>query len=375
MKVLFAGGGTGGHLFPAIAVARELERLEPGCRIEFVGTRYGIEAGMQDQIGHPLSLIAMRSLPRRISFGLLGFPLRLLRSIVQARRICLRFEPDVVVGTGGYVSAPVIIAAAWRHIPTAIQEQNSYPGLVTRWLARRANLVFLAYRRAAEYLPPKATVKMTGNPIRRSLTGGHRAAALAHFGLRPERKTILILGGSQGARRLNEAVLNGVESLDDTVQLLWQCGKRDYTDVAARLEKKDVVISLFPFSNQMELVYAAADLAVARAGALTIAELTACGVPAILVPFPHAAADHQTHNAAEVALAGAAEMIADAELDAMKLVAHAMALVKSDRLEGMRQAARALGRPDAAADIARDVIQLARHKGESSGTKQHGRDT
>jgi len=375
MKVLFAGGGTGGHLFPAIAIARELERLEPGCRIEFIGARYGIEAGLSDQIGYPLSLISMRGLPRRISFGLLGFPLRLLRSVMQARRICQRFAPDVVVGTGGYVSAPVIIAAAWRHIPRAIQEQNSYPGLVTRWLARRANLVFLAYRRAAEYLPPTAATKVIGNPIRRSITGGDRAAALAHFGLRSDRKTILILGGSQGARRINEAVLKSVEGLDDNVQLLWQCGKRDYTDVAARLEKKDFVISLFPFSNQMELVYAAADLAVARAGALTIAELTACGVPAILIPFPQAAADHQTHNAAEVALAGAAEMIADAELDTVKLVERAVALVKSDRLEAMRQAARALGRPDAAADIARDIIQLARHKGETSGTRQHGSDT
>ncbi|MDD4053048.1 MAG: glycosyltransferase, partial [candidate division Zixibacteria bacterium] len=192
------------------------------------------------------------------------------------------------------------------------------------------------------------------------------------FGLSPERKTILILGGSQGAQRINRAVLKGLECLDDKIQLLWQCGKRDYTDVAARLDKKDFAVSLFPFSNSMEDVYAAADLAVARAGALTIAELTACGVPMILVPYPYAAADHQTHNAAEVVAAGAAEMVADAELDRINVLEKAVALVRSDRLEGMRNAARGMGRPEAAAEIAREIMHLAGHKGVMSDNLNHG---
>lgn len=368
MRVLFAGGGTGGHLFPALAIAREMEQLDRECVIRFVGTRHGIEATMSEQIGYPLSLIAMRSLPRRLSLGLITFPMRLAWSIIQSLRLCSEFRPDVVVGTGGYVSGPVIMAAALKKIPRALQEQNSYPGLVTRRLAARADIIFLAYRKAGQYLPAHIKTKITGNPIRRSLTGGNRAEALRRFGLSPERKTILILGGSQGARRINQAVLGSLAHIDDTIQLLWQCGKRDYTDVAARLNKKDFAISLFPFSNDMQDVYAAADLAIARAGALTIAELTACGIPMILIPYPQAAADHQTHNAAEVVAAGAAEMIADAALDRMQLLESAAALICSVRLTAMRQASKAMGRPEAASEIAREILRLAGYKGEVSDT-------
>lgn len=375
MRVLFAGGGTGGHLFPAIAIAREMEHIDAGCRIEFVGTRYGLESRMKDTLGYPLSLISMRGLPRKISLALILFPVRLLISIIQAVNICRRFKPDVVIGTGGYVAGPVIIAAALKSVPRVLQEQNSYPGLVTRRLASKANIVFVAYRKAAEYLPKNARVKLAGNPVRRSITSGERSMALAKFGLKEDRKTILILGGSQGARRINEAVLGSLEYLDDKVQLLWQCGKREYKEVAARLDKKDFVISLFPFSDKMELVYAACDLAVARAGALTIAELTACGIPSILIPYPYATADHQAHNAAEVVAADAAEMVADAELDNVRLLQKVVGLVKSDRLESMREAAKKLGRPAAAAEIAREILQLAGFKGEKpDGTQRRRTD-
>ena len=364
MKILFAGGGTGGHLFPAIAIAREIERLDRESEIEFVGTGYGIENKMRDQIGYPLSLVSMRGLPRKVSIGLLLFPIRLLISVLQTLSIFRRFKPDVVVGTGGYVSAPVIIAAAWKSIPRVMQEQNSFPGLVTRKLGKHANIIFTAYRRANDYLPRTGDIRMLGNPVRRSIIEGKRSEAIEKFNLQPDRKTILILGGSQGAKKINEAVLASLEYLDDRVQLLWQCGKRDYKDVATRLDKKDFVISLFPFSNEMELVYAAADLAVARAGALTLAELTACGIPSILIPFPYATADHQTHNAAEVVEAGAAEMLPDKELDGIKLLEKAVRLVESEKIETMREAARRLGKPEAAARIAGDILQLAGFKGE-----------
>jgi len=362
-------------LYPAIAIAREMEHIDAGCRIEFVGTRYGLESRMKDTLGYPLSLISMRGLPRKISLALILFPVRLLISIIQAVNICRRFKPDVVVGTGGYVAGPVIIAAALKFVPRVLQEQNSHPGLVTRRLASRANIVFIAYRKAAEYLPKNARIKLAGNPVRRSITFGERSMALARFGLKEDRKTILILGGSQGARRINEAVLGSLEYLDDKVQLLWQCGKREYKEVAARLDKKDFVISLFPFSDEMELVYAACDLAVARAGALTIAELTACGIPSILIPYPYATADHQTHNAAEVVAAGAAETVGDVELNNIKLLQKAVDMVKSDRLNGMREAAQKLGRPAAAAEIAREILQLARLKGEKpDGTQRRRTD-
>jgi len=374
MKVLFAGGGTGGHLFPAIAIAREVTRLDPSGQIEFVGTRYGIEYGMKERIGYPLSLIAMRGLARKVSLSLLAFPFRFVASIMQAMRICGRFRPDVVVGTGGYVSGPVIIAASIKGIPRAMQEQNSYPGLVTRQLASRADVVFIAYKKAQEYLPTRTQCKMYGNPVRSDIASGSRAEALKKFSLRYDRKTILILGGSQGARRINQAVLDSLEFLDKDVQLLWQSGKRDYTDVASRLDKKDFAVSLFPFCNEMELVYAAADLAVARAGALTLAELTACGVPSLLIPFPQATADHQTHNAAEIVAAGAAEMIPDAELDNIKLLQKAVEIVRSDRLGRMADAARNLGRPQAAAEIAQEILNLAASKGAHRDRTDAGPD-
>ena len=374
MRVLLAGGGTGGHLFPAIAIARELSRLDPSGQIEFVGTRYGIEYGMKDQIGYPLALIAMRGLARRLSLTLFAFPFRFVVSIMQALRICSRFRPDVVVGTGGYVSGPVIIAASIKGIPRAMQEQNSYPGLVTRKLAARADVVFIAYKKAQEYLPAGTRCEFYGNPVRSDIASGTRAEALKKFNLRDDRKTILILGGSQGARRINQAVLDSLDCLDENIQLLWQSGKRDYTEVASRLDKKDFAVALFPFCNEMELVYAAADLAVARAGALTLAELTACGVPSLLIPFPQAAADHQTHNAAEVVAAGAAEMIPDTELDNIKLLQKSVEIVRSDRLSHMANAARKLGRPHAAAEIAQEILNLAASKGAHRDRTDAGPD-
>ncbi len=359
VRALFAGGGTGGHLFPAIAIAQEMTAQDPRCRIEFIGTRYGIEYRMQDTLGYPLNTIAIRGLSRKLSLSLLAFPFRLIISIFQSLRLCARFKPDVVIGTGGYVAGPAIIAAAIKGIPRVLQEQNSFPGLVTRKMATRTNMIFTAYKKAEEYLPSGVTCKRLGNPIRRSVISGDRAEAIRKLGLENDRKTILILGGSQGASRINQAVLKSLPHLDDKMQLIWQCGKRDYKDVAARLNKKEFVISLFPFSNEMQAVYAAADLAIARAGALTIAELTACGIPSILIPYPYATVDHQTHNAAEVLAAGAAEVVRDADLDGIEILKMAVDIMRSDRLETMRKAARSLGRPEAAADIAREILHLA----------------
>lgn len=367
MRILFAGGGTGGHLYPALALAHEMESLDADCTIEFVGTRYGIEAKKRESLGYRLNLISMRGLPRQLSPGLLAWPFRLVLSFIQSRKLLRRFQPDVVVGTGGYVAGPVLYAAAMNNIPSVIQEQNSYPGLVTRKLASRANLLFVAYKSALDHLPQGIKAETIGNPIRSSVTQGKREEALKNFGLRSDRKTILILGGSQGARRINEAVLKNIEALDDSVQLLWQCGKRDYKDVAKRLNKKDFVISLFPFSENMAEVYAAADIAIARAGALTLAELTACGLPSILIPYPFAAADHQRYNAESVCQGGAAEMIADADLEQVNLIECAIDLLNSEKFDDMRSCAKAMGQPDAARVIASKILQLAKDKGERVG--------
>lgn len=371
MRVLFAGGGTGGHLFPAIAIAEQLDRISGGCQIEFVGTANGIEAKMKDSIGYPLSFISIKGMPRKIALSLFIFPIKLLFSIFQAMRICSRFKPDVVVGTGGYVSGPVLLAAGLKSIPRVIQEQNSYPGLVTRKLAAKVNLAFVAYKGANEHLPEDATIRNIGNPIRPSIVEGERKQAIIEFGLKDDLKTILILGGSQGAHRINEAILKDLHNLNKRIQILWQCGERDYKEVAERLKKKEFDISLFPFSNKMALVYAAADIAIARAGALTISELTACGIPSILIPYPYAADDHQTHNAAEIVASGAARMIADSELENVNLIEMTCRLVESDQYETMRQAAKNAGQPGAAEEIAREIIELVNSKGEQLDHTSH----
>jgi UDP-N-acetylglucosamine--N-acetylmuramyl-(pentapeptide) pyrophosphoryl-undecaprenol N-acetylglucosamine transferase len=365
MTALFAGGGTGGHLFPALAIAGEMRRLYPECVIEFVGTRYGIEAMMKDQIGYPLHFVSVRGLPRSLSPALLVFPLRLFLAVVQALFLLRRLRPDVVIGTGGYVCYPILFAARLVRVPRVIQEQNSYPGLVTRKMARHAKAVFVGYDDARRHLPASASVVCTGNPIRREITGGDRQEAMKHFKLDPERKTILVLGGSQGAKRINDAVLQSLENLDAKYQVVWQCGKRNYTDVERELDKTDVVIFLFPFACDMKMVYAAADLAIARAGAVTIAELTACGIPSILVPYPYATGDHQTKNAETLAAAGAAVTIPDSELDSIRLLKTARELFESGAVSTMAEAARKYGRPEAAADIARRVIDITTREGDA----------
>ncbi|MEE9442773.1 MAG: undecaprenyldiphospho-muramoylpentapeptide beta-N-acetylglucosaminyltransferase [candidate division Zixibacteria bacterium] len=372
MRVLFAGGGTGGHLFPALAIAEEIKRLNKNNEIEFVGTRYGIEYRMREKLGYPLSLISMRGLPRKVSLNLLIFPFRVAWTVIQSIKILRRFKPDIVVGTGGYVAGPPIIAASMKKILCVIQEQNSFPGLVTRKLASHTNMIYLAYRKAEEYLPKRANRMLLGNPVRSSINSGDKNLAYEKFGLRRGRKTILILGGSQGARKINYAVLDGLKFLDDSVQLLWQCGEGDYKDVTERLDKKDFVVSLFPFSKDMELVYAAADIAIARAGALTIAELTACGIPAILIPYPYATANHQDYNAREIKKAGAAEVIADKDIDTVNPLQKAMTILASDKYEKMKSASLELGNVDTARKIALHIADLVQNKGEKLGDYHQG---
>lgn len=372
MKVLFAGGGTGGHLFPALAIAEEVMRLDKNNEIEFVGTRYGIEYRMKEKLGYPLSLISMRGLPRKISLSLFIFPFRLIWTVMQSIKLMNRFRPDIVIGTGGYVAGPPIIAASMKNIPCVIQEQNSFPGLVTRKLASRTNMIYLAYRKAEEYLPKDVNRMLVGNPVRSSINSGDKAQAYEKFGLKPDRKTILILGGSQGARKINNAALDGIRFLDNSVQLLWQCGEGDYKDVTERLDKKDFVVSLFPFSKNMELVYAVADIAIARAGALTIAELTACGIPSILIPYPYATANHQDYNAREIEKAGAAEVIADNEIDSINPIQRAISILASDKYENMKTASSDLGTLDSAPRIAKHIMELVQYKGEKLGDYHQG---
>ncbi|MBI5265893.1 MAG: UDP-N-acetylglucosamine--N-acetylmuramyl-(pentapeptide) pyrophosphoryl-undecaprenol N-acetylglucosamine transferase, partial [candidate division Zixibacteria bacterium] len=292
----------------------------------------------------------------------LALPFIVAGALVSTWRLFSRFKPDIVVGTGGYVSWPVARIAIARSVPAVLQEQNSYPGIVTRQLASYANHIYLGFEGAKEYLPTSASTIWTGNPVRPQLTEGSRTEAYTHFNLDPTRKTILVLGGSQGARGINNAVLASLKqhALSQDCQLLWQTGKRDFEGMHA--QAKDVLTrgAIFPFHDRMDLLYAPADIAVARAGASTIAELTACEVPSVLIPFPHATADHQHKNAEECVAQGCASLVSENSLDEVDILRKACEMIHSGEAERMRLAIQHLnrGRRPAVDVIAEDILRI-----------------
>ncbi len=375
-RIIFAGGGTGGHLFPAIAIADRIKQLledKMAVKILFVGTKRGLEYRMREDLGYPLHTINMRGIIRGITLLNLLVPFVVMMALIKSANLLKSFRPDVVIGTGGYVCYPVLRVAAFKGITTLLQEQNSYPGVATRQLAGRARKIYLGFEKAREYLRTNAEIIVTGNPVRTTIAEGDRKKALEHFGLSADRKTILILGGSQGARSVNNAVLRSLdkEKLNQGAQLLWQTGRRDYKEVEEKAAEKTSNCALFPFAHQMEQVYAAADLVVARAGALSLAEITACGLPAILIPYPHAAGDHQKKNAEDYVARGMAHMIEEKDLAGVDLIAEAIELLGSDRYVRMKEAINAeIARRRPAVDvIAQDIIdQIAAMK--SVGDKE-----
>jgi UDP-N-acetylglucosamine--N-acetylmuramyl-(pentapeptide) pyrophosphoryl-undecaprenol N-acetylglucosamine transferase len=364
-RIVFAGGGTGGHLFPAIAIAdriTELVQNKMTVDIAFVGTKRGLEYRMRESLGYPLHLINVRGITRSLTLRNLLVPFILIGALVQSMLLLRKLSPDVVVGTGGYVSWPVLKVAAFKKIVSVLQEQNSFPGITTRRLAQRAERIYLGFERARENLRTKGKIIVTGNPVRASVINGSRAEAIKAFGLDHEKKTILVLGGSQGARTVNNAVLASLEKtqLPAEYQLLWQTGKRDYKEVTARSGRKVTGCALFPFADRMDLVYAAADLAIARAGALTLAELAACGLPSILIPYPFAAGDHQRKNAADLVAQKMAVVIDEKDLDTVDLLGEAVALHRSERFQQMKRTITEWnhGRRPAADVIAEDIVNL-----------------
>jgi len=364
-RIVFAGGGTGGHLFPAIAIADRIrELLEKTTRVEivFIGTKRGIEYRMRDRLGYSLEIINVRGLVRSFTLTNLLVPFVLIGALLRAWLLLGRFKPHVVVGTGGYVALPILKTAAWRKIPTVLQEQNSFPGITTRQAAGSARKIYLGFEGAKQHLPAGAEMIVTGNPVRRTIAAGDRTKALAEFKLDPSKKTILVLGGSQGARAINGAILKSIQTggVPDGYQILWQTGKRDYKEVAAQADGQMKDCTLFPFAHDMAAVYAAADLAIARAGALTLAELTACKVPSVLVPFPFAAGDHQRKNAADMAALGAAVVIDEDDLGGRDLVREATDLAGSEKYDTMKRALAAMteGKKAAVDMIAEDIIEL-----------------
>lgn len=354
MRVMLAGGGTGGHLFPGLAVAREFQRRDAATEILFVGTAQGIEFRVLPTEGFKLETLTVRGIKGRGLRGwldaLYGVPASLLRSLA----IIKKFRPDCIVGLGGYASGPVLLAGKLSGVRCAIMEQNLRPGFTNKLLGRWMDRVFTAYPQSAEFFPGARVIE-TGNPVRwQKLPEASRRGKFS----------LLIFGGSAGARRVNYAVVEALKQLSDLKAELFvthQTGALDYAAIEKAYRELPFEAAVTPFIDAMDKAYAQADLVLCRAGATTVAELTAFGKAAILVPYPYAIYDHQRGNAEALQEKGAAEMILDQELNG-KILAQKIRGYFADRrrIEGMASAARGLGRPDAAARIVDECYAVAR---------------
>jgi UDP-N-acetylglucosamine--N-acetylmuramyl-(pentapeptide) pyrophosphoryl-undecaprenol N-acetylglucosamine transferase len=370
LSLLVAAGGTGGHVFPGLALARTIVQHDPEATVRFAGTSRGIETRAVPEAGFALDLLPILPLSRRLAPETLLAPFAAVNGTVAARRLLREHRFDVVCGMGGYVTLPVAMAARLEGVPVVLHEQNAAPGVANRLAARVARRIAVGVAAAAAAFPPDRTV-VVGNPVRPELASLDRAAlhdeAVAAFGLDPDRRTLFVFGGSQGSRRINQAVVAATPHWPDpaTVQVLHACGRRDEADVraawaAADPDGRGLLVRVVPFVDRMDLAYAAADLAVTRAGAITMAELTAAGMPAVMVPLPHATADHQAANARAVAAAGGAVVVDDAALDGPALVAAAAPLLADpDRLAAMSAGMRTQAHPAAADELAALVVEAS----------------
>lgn len=362
-RVVISGGGTGGHIFPAIAIANEIKQRYPKVEILFVGAEGKMEMEKVPAAGYKIVGLPIVGLQRKFTFSNFLLPFKLLNSLLKARSILKAFNPQVVIGVGGYASGPTLKMAQRLKIPTVIQEQNSYPGKTNRLLAKEVAAVCTAYENLESVFPANK-IKLTGNPVRAELQTStlSKEEAFAHFpALDPTKKTILIIGGSLGARTLNESALFGAEALGkEDVQLLWQCGKF-YIDAMKEEVKKieGVTIVLTDFIARMDAAYTVADVIISRAGALSISELCLVGKPTILVPSPNVSEDHQTKNAMALVKNHAAVLIKDNEAKTI-LLQEATALIKDlEKSSALGTAIRAMAKPDATKDIVNVIESTA----------------
>ena len=360
-RLIISGGGTGGHIFPAIAIANAFRDRHPDAHILFVGARGRMEMTRVPEAGYEIIGLWISGIQRKLTLSNLLFPVKLLVSFLRAAVIVRRFKPHVVVGTGGFASGPMMIAATRSGIPAVIQEQNSFAGLANKKVANKVSKVCVAYEGMEKYFPA-AKIVLTGNPVRKDIltVGEKRDKGKVHFGFEDSHRTLLIIGGSLGARTINESVLAGLEKLMDAgVQVIWQTGKMYHETVQAQLEKYDRrKLRVFDFLKEMDLAYAAADVVISRSGALAVSELCIAHKPCILVPSPNVAEDHQTKNAMALVEKDAAVMVADREARA-KLVDEALKLLFDEhRAKKLSENISTLARPMATEDIVNEIEKL-----------------
>ncbi len=314
-KIILSGGGTGGHIYPAIAIANELKRRLPDSKFLFVGAKDRMEMEKVPQSGYEIKGLWISGIQRKLTLKNLMFPFKLLSSIWNARKIVKSFKPDVAIGTGGFASGPLLHVAASKKIPTLIQEQNSYPGITNKLLSKKAHKICVAYDNLERFFPEEKIIK-TGNPVRQGLLDVEAKVVKAknHFDLKHGKYTLLVLGGSLGARRVNELIEKKLDFLDtQNIQIIWQCGKLYYSQYKIYNNTKNVQV--YEFLNDMDLAYAAADVVISRAGAISVSELCIVGRPVIFIPSPNVAKDHQTKNALAIVENDAAMLIKEADLE------------------------------------------------------------
>jgi UDP-N-acetylglucosamine--N-acetylmuramyl-(pentapeptide) pyrophosphoryl-undecaprenol N-acetylglucosamine transferase len=359
--VIISGGGTGGHIFPAIAIANALRKLDPEIVILFVGAKGRMEMERVPAAGYNIIGLDIQGIQRKSIWKNLLFPFKLIGSVIKSVRIIKKFRPHAAVGVGGYASGPLLYAASLMGVPYLIQEQNSFAGITNKRLGKKAKKICVAFDGMEEFFPADRIIK-TGNPVRRESVDikDKREQAFEYFKLSPDKKTILVIGGSLGARTLNTSVITDLQKIMDAdVQLIWQTGKYYYGAIRQELPNNDLEnIRILEFLNRMDLAYAAADVIISRAGAGTIAELCVVGKPVILVPSPNVAEDHQTKNAKTLLNDNACEYVADRKAVNELIDAALLLLNDEEKKKILSDNISKLALPDADEDIAKEVIQI-----------------
>jgi UDP-N-acetylglucosamine--N-acetylmuramyl-(pentapeptide) pyrophosphoryl-undecaprenol N-acetylglucosamine transferase len=364
-KVIISGGGTGGHIFPALSIAHALKKLNPEIEILFVGAEGKMEMEKVPAAGYTIVGLPIAGIKRSISIDNLFFPIKLIKSLSKANSILKSFKPDIAIGVGGYASGPMLFAASMNGIPTLIQEQNSYPGITNKILSKKATKICVAYENMNQFFEA-SKIMFTGNPVREDIKDltNKKSLAANYFNLSDSTPTLLIVGGSQGARSINKAIYAGLEKLNETgIQVIWQTGKSFFAEADEKIKKLNTnKIKAYDFISKMDLAYAICDVVVARAGASTVSELCIVKKPSILVPLPTAAEDHQTKNCLALVNRHAALLIKDQDAGAT-LVTEAIALLNNPtkQLELANNIA-PLARPDAADTIAKEIVGIINRK-------------
>ena len=360
-KILITGGGTGGHLFPALAIGEEINIRDPKAQIHYVGSSFGLEAKVFPikDVWH--TLLPIRGLQRGLNFqGICRntiLPFRIIRSLLKVKYLFNDFQPEIIIGTGGYASAlPLFMATKkFEMVPVILQEQNSFPGITTRLFANKAKRVCVAFDQLDKNIK-KDNIVVTGNPVRKGIDNGDKNRGLDDFNFNINQKTIFLFGGSQGSAYLNKIMSQIIKNLSNAgIQVLWQTGDLDYTKYSG-MESRNTRI--LPFINKMAEAYAISDLLICRSGALTLAEITVCGKPALLIPYPHAAGDHQTKNARSLAEAGAARILVEKTLNPKTFLHTVMNLIHNKKeLNKMSKSSLKLGHPNATEKIVDHIYE------------------